>query len=289
MAWRVNAVRLGCALWLSVVTLALAAEPAGAPAKDLFADALALKQQRRYPEARAALEAFVARYPDHAEACHELGLVWKLRRDTEAYEQAVKWLRRAAELAPDNARYLGDYGGTSLELASRTRSPAAATRGRDAMEKAVRLDPDDIDTRRGLYEFYRQAPWPLGSTTKAAAHLAEIRKRDPATALVLEINTRAAAKDFAGAFALCEAALARDPGNYDALYYFGRTASLSGENLERGLAALRQCLTLTPPSPASPTHRNVWNRIAIVLDKLGRPEEAAAARESIRALDTSVR
>lgn len=273
---------------LLAAVLVPAAEPRTVPSgEDPFAAALALQQQRRYPEARAALEAFVARNPNHAAACHALGLIWKLRHDNEAYEEAVKWLRRAAELEPQNPRYLADYGGTSLELASRTRSPGAATRGRDAMEKALAIDPADIDARRGLYEFYRQAPWPLGSSAKAAAHLAEIRKRDPATALVLDINARAAAKDFAGAFKLCNDVLAREPDNYDALYYFGRTASISGENLEPGLAALRKCLTLRPPSPASPTHRNVWNRIALVLDKLGRAEEAQAARDAIRKLDAA--
>src|SRR5439155_1976850 len=108
------------------------------------------------------------------------------------FEQAVKWLERATALEPTNTRYLGDYGGASLELASRTRSYSAATRGRDAMEKAVALDPDYVDAREGLYQFYQQAPWPIGSSSKAAAQLAEIAKRDPDRATVLSVLTKVA-------------------------------------------------------------------------------------------------
>ncbi|MDO8545580.1 MAG: tetratricopeptide repeat protein [Opitutaceae bacterium] len=273
-------------LLLFALTALLRAAPASSdPAEDRFAHALELKRQRRYQEARTALEAFVTGHPNHAAACHELGLIWRSRTDNEAFEQAVKWLGRAVELEPQNPRYLGDYGGTSLQFASRTRSLSAATRGREAMEKAVALAPDYLDARQGLFEYYRQAPWPLGSAAKANAHLEEIRKRDPDRALLLSVNAKVAARDFDGGFKICEEILAKKPDDYAALYYYGRTASLSGRNLEPGLAALKKCLTLVPPTPASPSHSNVWNRIGTVLEKLGRLDEARPAYESALKLD----
>ena len=250
-----------------------------------FEAALALVKDKRYPEARAAFEAILAADPRDAAAHHQLGHIIRLRRDNPSYELALNHFSRAVELAPQNAAYLADYGGTSLEYAARSRSISAATKGRDAMERAIVMDPTNLAAREGLYEFYRRAPWPLGSNAKADAHLAEIRKRDSARADALAIGSLVSAKDYAGAFKLCDALLAKDPSNYGALYAYGRTASVSGQNLDRGLAALEQCLTLEPPSPAAPQHFAVHNRIGIILEKLNRPADARRAYEAVLKLD----
>ena len=276
----ISHMRFAC-LALALLGAAMAATPLDA-ARELL-------RAKQYPDARAALETIVAAEPNNAAACHELGMVIKLRGDTPSYEEALKWLARAVELEPRNAVYLGDFGGTSLQLASRTTSISAATRGRDAMEKAIAVDPGYLDAREGLFQFYQRAPWPLGSNAKAAVQLEEIRRRDPDRATVLAVVARANAKDFATAFKLCEEVLARQPDNYTALYQYGRTASISGENLERGLARLQQCLTLTPPGPASPTHSNVWQRIGNVQERLERADDARRAYETALKLDPNNR
>ena len=47
------------------------------------------------------------------------------------------------------------------------------------MEKAIQLDPDNLDAREGLFQYYTQAPFFVGgSASKAAAQLEEIRRRD---------------------------------------------------------------------------------------------------------------
>ncbi|HUR60384.1 MAG TPA: tetratricopeptide repeat protein [Opitutaceae bacterium] len=250
-----------------------------------FEAAVALYKARRYPEARAALENVVAREPKNAAACHYLGLTWKLRNDDAALEEALKWLARGVELEPGNATYLADFGGTSLQLAARTRSVSAATKGRDAMEKSLTMNPDNVDAREGLYQFYTQAPWPIGSSAKAAAHLAEIQKRAPDRATVLQVLAKANAKEYAAAFQLCDAVLAKTPDNYTALYQYGRTAAVSGQNLERGLANLQKCLTFDPPGPSSPSHSNVWQRIGNIQEQLKHPAEARAAYETALKLD----
>jgi tetratricopeptide (TPR) repeat protein len=229
----------------------------------------------------------VASDPKNAEACHQLGLVIKARNDLPAYEEALKWLAKAVELEPTNPVYLGDFGGTSLLLASRTNSLSAATKGRDAMEKAVAIDPDYLDAREGLAQFYDRAPWPIGSNAKAAAHLEEIRKRDPERAAILSAVSKARTKDYAAAFNLCDEAIAKRADNYLALYHYGRTASISGQNLERGLECLQRCLKLNPPTPASPTHSNVWQRIGNIQEQLKRPDEARKAYEAALKLDAT--
>lgn len=247
--------------------------------------AIAQFDHQQFDEARAALQKIVAAEPTNAAACHYLGRTLAARNDTASYEEAVKWLGKAAELEPKNPVYLGVFGGTSLHLAERTKSPFAATKGRDAMEKALALDPEYRDAREGLFQFYQRAPWPLGSTTKAAAQLEEIRKRDPVRALALSAGLKANANDFPAAFAMCNESLAKKPDGYLQLYQYGRTASLSGQNLERGLDCLQRCLKQEPQSPAEPTHSYVWLRIARIQERLNHSSEARLAYEKALKLD----
>ncbi len=251
--------------------------------------AIALYNAQRYPDARAAFEKIATREPGNAAACYYLGLTLSHRGDAAALDDAVVWLDKAVQLAPANATYLAGFGGVSLELAGIHTSVTAATRGRDAMEKALELNPGDLEARAGLMQFYERAPWPLGSSAKAAAQLEEIRRRDPDRATVLSVIGKADARDYAAAFKLCDEVLAKQPGNYSALYQFGRTASLSGQRLDRGAACLRQCLALPVPGPSTPSHSYVWNRLGLIAEKLGHAAEARAAYESALKLDPNNR
>jgi tetratricopeptide (TPR) repeat protein len=251
--------------------------------------AIALFQAKDFSAARAAFEAIAHADPHNAVACFYLGLTLEHRGDTQALDDAAMWLEKAVQLEPDNAAYLAEFGGVSMELAQKNYSLLAASRGREAMEKAVHLDPNNLDARQGLFEFYEQAPWPLGSSAKAAAELEEIRKRDPKRAVALSVRLKTDAKDSAGAFKICDDVLAKIPDDYTALYQYGRTAAISGQNFTRGLACLKKCLTLTPPSPASPKLTNVWKRIGILQEKLGRTAEARAAYANAVKLDPANR
>jgi tetratricopeptide (TPR) repeat protein len=271
----------------AVFSLGLALASSAGAASAEFTAAETLFKARRYPEAAAALEKVAAAEPGNAAACHYLGLALKRGNDPAAMERALVWLAKAVELEPGNAAYLADFGGTSLELASRTRSYSAATRGRDAMEKALTMDAGNLDAREGLFQFYTRAPWPLGSSAKAAAQLAEIRKHDPDRGAVLAVIAKADAKDYAGAFALCDTVLAKNPDHYVACYQYGRTAAICGQNLERALASLQKCLAQEPPSPASPSHSNVWQKIGHIEEQLKHPAEARAAYETALRLDAT--
>jgi cytochrome c-type biogenesis protein CcmH/NrfG len=148
-----------------------------------FDRAVRLYGERQYPEARAALERITAARPQDAAACYYLGMTLRHRGDPQALDAAVVWLEKAVALAPANAAYLGDYGGTCLELADQHHSFTFATRGRSAMEKAILLNPDNLDARQGLMQFYARAPWPLGSSARARTQADEILRRDPARGL----------------------------------------------------------------------------------------------------------
>jgi tetratricopeptide (TPR) repeat protein len=262
---------------------------AAAPADPGFAAALELFKARRFPEARDAFERLVAASPNNAAAAHYLGRTILARNDQAAIEESLRWLGKAVELDPHNAIYLGVFGGASLQLAGRTNSLSAANKGRDAMEKALAIDPDYLEAREGLFQFYDRAPWPIGSSAKAKAQLEEIRKRDPDLATILGVVSKVRAKEYAAAFKMCEDVLANKPHNYTALYHYGRTASVSGQNLELGLSRLRHCLEFEPTTPASPTHSHAWQRIGNILEQLGRSDEARAAYGTALKLDPSNR
>ncbi len=207
--------------------LALAGALRADPALDR---AVALYTARQYPEAEAALQGIVGAAPQDAAACYYLGMALRHRGDSRARDDAVTWLAKAVALAPANATYLGDYGGTCLELADQHHSFSFATRGRNAMEKAIALDPNNLEARQGLMQFYARAPWPLGSAERARSQADEILRRDPARGLRTFLNlgrslekagNRASARD---AYAV---ALRLDPANAEAKASAARLAPAS--------------------------------------------------------------
>lgn len=269
------------AIFLMLTTIVLRGDPA-------FDAAMALVQEHRFPEATEALERVVTTSPANASAWHQLGLVWSARQGNGAAEAAVKCFTKAIELEPKNPTFLADYGGASLTLAQRTRSLSAATKGREALLQAITLNPDLLEAREALYQYYAQAPFFAGgSASKAAAQLEGIRQRDPDRAMVLEVVAKTNAKQYADAFKLCEAALQRKPDSYTALYQYGRLASVSGQNLERGLECLQKVLQHEPPGPNSPKPTHAWYRIGDIQRKLGHEAEATAAFQEALKLDPS--
>ena len=78
------------------------------------------------------------------------------------------------------------------------------------------------------------------------------------------------------AFAEFDSVLRESPDDFLALYHIGRCAALSGQQLDRGIAALRRCLVLPEPEPAAglPSYANVHYRLANLLEKRGCGDEA---------------
>ena len=269
-------------LRLLALTLLLSGSAVAGPLED----AIALYQAKRYPEARSALEKITAAEPKNAAACYYYGMTLRLRGDQTALDDAVPWLAKAAELEPNNATYLADFGGSSMQIAGKTRSISAANRGKDAMVRSLEINPDNLDAREGLLQFYAQAPWPMGSSSKAAAQADEIAKRDPQRGLLAQITVKTAAKKYAEATTICEDFLKKTPDHYLSLYQIGRLASISGENVDRGITTLRRCLELSPP-PNAGTHANAQFRLGTLFEKKGDKPAARAAYEAALKLDPS--
>ncbi len=267
----------------------------GAGAETPTEAALALSAAKQYPAAQAALEKIVAAEPANAAACHGLGLTLRHNADLARFEEAVKWLQKATELEPTNAMYLADYGGASMELAgrlmptSKLSAMGAATTGRDAMEKSLTMDPTNLDARSGLVQFYMQAPWPFGSDAKAYAQAEEINQRDATLGLITLVALKINDKSYDEAFALCEARLKARPDDFIALQQLGRTASISGRNLDRGITALQKCLTLPPPPKYNVQPTGLQYRLGTLFEKKGDVVAARGAYEAALKLDPNNR
>lgn len=151
-----------------------------------------------------------------AAACHTRGMAAWHSSGQRGLEAAAPLLERAVRLDRGNVDYLADYGHACLLLAQRHRSLFYAVRGRDALERAVAIDPGQIDCHIGLMEFFAIAPWPLGSVKKAFAHAAAIAAVDRVrgVAAYLELQ-RICERDrrHSAAREACLDALRLDPGN----------------------------------------------------------------------------
>ncbi len=270
--------RIPALLFLLGVSAFADAEPPRAA--EVVASARSLLAASRLPEAREPLESLTRREPGNLEAALLLSDVYNGlgRRD-----QAIDLLEPFLEKHPDNARLLGTYAGQCMlragELGFGFRAIRLARRGRELMERAAALAPEEIAYREGLVDFYRQAPALAGGDPdKARRHAGAIAKLDPVRGAAWQASILVQEKKFAEALAACDVALAARPGDYVALFTLGRTVAESGLRLDDGEAALRRCLERAP-SPSEPSHAGVWFRIGLIAEHRG---DRAAARAAYR-------
>jgi tetratricopeptide (TPR) repeat protein len=268
------------AAFLGLVTFAGAAlDPAA------FTAAVELYTQRKPLEAQKAFEALAAAAPDNADIQFYLGRL-ALQRDD--HEKAVSYLEKAIALVPNDSRMhhrLGDAYGLSAQKAGLFSKMSLAGKCRAEYEKAVELDPRNIDARSSLMSYYQQAPGIAGGgLDKALLQAQEIKKLDGSRGRFAVSNLYLVDKKNDLAFAEFEEFLKTNPEDYTALFQTGRLAAITGERLDRGLAVLRQCLTMTPPEGQPSLAAAHW-RIGNILEKQGDKAGARAAYEASLKVD----
>jgi len=116
-----------------------------------------------------------------ANPAYETGLRLYERGD---FKGAVTAFERAAAQEPESdvyAYWLGKACGRVAERAGALSAMRWAGRTRDALERAVELNPDNPDAVKALAQFYAEAPRFIGGNAKKAgelrAHLAELESR----------------------------------------------------------------------------------------------------------------
>jgi len=293
-------------LLASLTSAAFAADPTP------LQSAQALVRERKLPEAQAAFEKLAAADPRDAEVQFWLGAIALNRGESD---RAIAFHTKATELAPAVAKYqlaLGNAFGDAAQKASVFSQPGLAKKCKAAYDRAVALEPANVDCHQAVFDYCRQAPSIVGGgADKAEAeaatmlklnplrghqayvtlsvsqkkfpdaltHAAEIKKLDDAAGRFAYVLIYTQTKEWDQALAQLDEALAAKPDDYAALYSIGRFAAMSGQYLDRGLAALRRCLELTAPS-GQPGPEAVHWRIGNLLEKKNDPAGARAAYEA---------
>jgi tetratricopeptide (TPR) repeat protein len=288
---------------------ALVLAPMVANAQSLEAG-VRLFDAKKYAEAKAV---FAPAAGQNAEAAYYMGRIAVAESD----DKAVDWFDKATKMNPNSSLYFDWYGralGDQAVHGSKWKLPFLAPKVKNAFERAVALDPNNLDAREDLMQYYIQAPGIVGgSREKARVTAIEIRKRNPYRGGFDVASVCVGDKDFACAeremlalkasyadssqiysqlgafyanqkqfdksFAILDERLKMKPDDMTAIYGIGRTGALSGLQLDRAEKALKSYLASPPAvNPIAPA--NVHFRLGGVYEKQGRKDLARAEYET---------
>lgn len=270
-----------------------------------------LSNQRKFDEARAQVQSILAANPNDDQAVHCLGVI---SMDMNRPREAIPQFERAIKLNEKSSAHhlwLGDALGSTADSTSKLKQPFLARRIKGEFERAVELDPRNIDARHGLIQFYVRAPGFMGgSMDKAKEQAREIVKVNPirghmemgnllyndkkiaeAEAEYVEvINSAPDSSGFwhsiglhyqdkqmwAEAFALYDRMLKQFPSEQNVHFNIGRTAALSGQQLERGETELKVWMAAPPKNTPIVTLAGSHHRLGMIYEKQGKKDLARA-------------
>jgi tetratricopeptide (TPR) repeat protein len=165
-------------LWRVIAFLGLFS--LAAQAGEDITSGVTLFERRQFAAARQFFEEFVSQHPTDPSGMYYLG---RLAFESEQYTQATTWFEKALQLDEGNSEYhrwLGRVYGRQAQHAG-GEAFFLARKVKTHLEKAVELNPDNIEARFDLMEYYLQAPAFLGGDiAKAKAQATEIAKRNAA-------------------------------------------------------------------------------------------------------------
>jgi len=134
----------------------------------------------RVDEAIAELNGHLSTAPTDAESSN---LLCRAYYALEDWERAESTCKKAVALDPDNSRFhlwLGRVYGERADRANVLAAGVLAEKARGEFERAVQLNPNDVDARLDLAEFYVLAPRILGGgEQKAREQARSIATVDP--------------------------------------------------------------------------------------------------------------
>lgn len=273
--------------------------------------AIDLYEQKQLEEAGKAFST-LNKSSTSATPSYYLALIFEQQGDLE---EAAEYMEEAVERDETQSEYymkLGEYYGTLAGEASVFRQLGLAKKSKDRFERAVELDDSNLEARSGLITFLLQAPGIAGGSEEDALLQAkEVARQDASRGhfelarvyqkmgddKAAESEYRAAIdeaipedsdpwvayggyltgeKRFDEALELYGKRLATYPDDMLVTYQLGRTASISGLNLEAGRDALMHYLSDFDPGPGDPGPDWAHYRLGLIYAQMDEPEKARA-------------
>jgi tetratricopeptide (TPR) repeat protein len=279
-----------------------------------------LYESKKYPDVVKLLSTIEDEDRDYAAAQYWMG---RATFDQKNYNDAQEYFEEAVEADDKEADYynwLGNTYGTIAQDANPIKQGFLAPKMKSAWEKAITLDPKNIEARTSLIQYYTQAPGFMGgSYEKAREVAAQITKLNPAQghrsmgnilfsekkfaeaeneylAMVKAdpaftpglANFYVGQKQYDKAFALFEESVKKDPNDYVSIYQIGRAAAITGQRLDRGEECLKKYL-LYSPKPNEPSHAGAHMRLAQIQEKRGNKGEAKKLYQTAVTMDASLK
>ncbi len=249
--------------------------------KGEIATGIQLFEAKKFPEAKKFFESYTKANQNDPIGAYYLGRIF-LREGN--YDKAIAWLKKAVDLDETNSDYhlwLGRGYGIKAQRAGLLKKASAAKNVKKHFEQAVGLNPDNLDARMGLLQFYQMAPGIMGGSKEKAKEQAEaIKQRDPykgylAFGVIYMVNEEfdmaeqqfqaaiaanpdniqpyyslgylyARQKQFDKATELFENLLKSHPEEVSSYFHLGRIAVMSEKNLDKGEQNLKKYLQIEP-------------------------------------------
>lgn len=239
------------------------------------------------------------------------------------FDDAEGFFEEAVDANDKNAEYYSWLGNTYAVIAQNAnpiRQGMLAPKMRTAWEKSIELDPNNVDSRRSLIQFYTQAPGFMGGSIDKAKEMAkQILKLKPAEGhlqlgniYVKENNPQAAEKEYIEAikadptyfsilgtfyinqkqydkaYTYFEDALKKNPEDYISIYQIGKTSAVSGQKLDIGEECLKKYLAYKPKQN-EPSYAAANMRLGQIYEKRGNKVQAKKYYESAVSLDAKLK
>ena len=305
--------RLLAALFVAVAAPLAAQSPTLAHARDLF-------ETRQYDAAKQEFTALARATPNDVTPALYLGKIALAQNETE---EAIRQFEQCAKIddrVADCHAFLGDALGNAAMRASKFKLPFLAKRTKKEFDRAVELDPANIEGRSGELQYYLHAPGFLGgSVDKAREQAAEIDKHSKlrgalAYAIIADeekkvpeaeaayqraiaaapdsapgytglINLYTREKRWSETFATIDRLDARVPTELNIPIMRARVAWMSGEQMPRGEAEVKKWIANPPPHATSGARASAHMRLGNLYEKTARKELARAEYDKALAIN----
>ena len=279
-----------------------------------------LYEAKKYSEVVTLLKPVDEDDDNYAVAQYYLG---RAAFDQKDFDDAADYFEEATEAKNGQTaiyyNWLGNTYGTIAQDANVLRQGFLAPKMKNAWEKAIELDPKNLDARFSLISYYTQAPGIMGGSVDKAMEMSKQigaispvqGHRTMGNILVQEKKFDAAEKEYLAmvnldpnfsqvlanfyfghkkydkAFAMFEETLKKNPQDMASTYQIGKASALSGQRLDFGEECMKKYLNYQP-KPNEPSHAGANMRLAQIYEKKGNKTEARKLFETALKMDASL-